>query len=134
MVLLLTGAAIIWYMFTLKFEDTTITKADFSVQAVDFIKEFEQNDSLANLKYIEKIITVTGTVTEIEGADSSKTIRMTDTVSGNYVIFAFQPEVNTQLLKVKEGEQLSVKGSCSGSVFSKILEVRYISFKRCVIN
>ena len=55
-------------------------------------------------------------------------------ISGSYVIFAFQQQDKGLAEKIKVGEKVSIKGSCSGGAFSKILETEYITFKRCAIN
>ena len=134
MVLLLAGVAIIWYIFTEKFIDTAESKPEFTVNALDFIKEFQQNDSLANKKYIEKIITVNGTVSEVELADTSINIKFADSTSGDYVIFAFQQQHLNEAKTLEEGKQASIKGSCSGGTYSEILGIKYISFKRAALN
>jgi len=59
-VLILAGAIAIWYLFTLKFDDTAQTKADFTVNALDFIHEFEKGDSLANTKYAKRSLLLPG--------------------------------------------------------------------------
>ena len=133
-ILLIVGAVSIWYIFSLKFTDTSEQKSDYVVNAIDFIHEFEKSDSLANLKYSEKIITVNGTVSEIEAADTTLNLKMTDSISGSYIIFGFQKANLAEPKRVKVGDKLSIKGSCSGGAFSEILEVEYITFKRCVIS
>jgi hypothetical protein len=132
--LLLVAAGVVWYLFTEKFTDTVERKADYTVNAIDFIQEFQQNDSLANKKYIEKIITVNGTVSEIEAADTTANIKLSDTATGDYIIFAFQQQHLAEAKKLKAGEHISIKGSCSGETYSEILGVRYISFKRAALN
>lgn len=124
----------IWYVFTQKFTDTTKEKAAYSVNALDFINEFKKNDSLANKKYAEKIITVTGLVTEIESADTTVNIKMADTTSGSYVIFAFQQQNLQEAKTIKEGDKVAIKGSCSGGAYSQILETEFISFKRSALS
>ncbi len=124
----------IWYVFTQKFTDTTKEKADYTINAFDLINEFKKNDSLANKKYAEKIITVTGLVTEVEAADTTINIKMADTTSGSYAIFAFQPQNLTEAKAIKEGDKVSIKGSCSGGVYSQILETEFITFKRCALT
>lgn len=128
------GAGVIYYVFTEKFTDTNEVKADFTVNALDLIHEFEKNDSLANKKYSEKIIVVNGMVSEVEGADTTVNIKMADTTSGSYVIFAFQQQHRNQAKSIKTGDSVSIKGSCSGGVYSQILETEFITFKRCVLN
>ncbi len=132
--LLLAGAAVIYYLFTLKYDDTTTVKSDFTVNAMEFIKEFKQDMAAANKKYSEKIIVVNGTVSAIEMADTTANIKMIDTTNGAYVIFAFQQQHLNEAKAIKEGEQVSIKGSCSNGAFSSILEAEYITFKRCAVN
>ena len=134
LVALLAGAVVIWYFFTLKFSDTSGLKPDYSLPARELIKEFQHNDSLANRKYAEKIILVRGVVTEIEAADTTVNIKMADTVSGAYIIFSFQQQHLPEARKIKEGDSIAIKGSCSGGAYSQILETEYISFKRSTIN
>ena len=70
LVLAVIAAGIYWYIATEKFSDTKDSKAAFTVNAIDFIREFRKDDSAANKKYQEKIITVNGRVSELEAADS----------------------------------------------------------------
>jgi tRNA_anti-like len=133
-VLLLAGGAAIWYLFTLKYDDTASIKADYTVNAMGFIKEFKQDMAAANKKYSEKIVVVNGTVSAIEMADTTANIKMVDTTNGAYIIFAFQQQHLQEAKAMKEGEAVSVKGSCSNGAFSTILEAEYITFKRCAIN
>lgn len=134
LVIALLGAGGIWYIFSEKFSDTSEIKADFTVNALDLIHEFEKNDSLANKKYTEKTIVVNGMVSEVEAADTTVNIKMVDTTSGAYVIFAFQQQHREEAKKIKEGDKVAIKGSCSGGAYSKILETEYITFKRCALN
>ncbi len=132
--LLLAGAIAVWFIFTEKFSDTKERKAAFTVNAMDFIDEFEKNDSLANIKYAEKIITVNGRVSETEAADTTINIKMIDTATDAYIIFAFQQQHLNEAKSLKEGDSVSIKGSCSGGSYSEILETEFITFKRCAIN
>jgi hypothetical protein len=133
-ILLLVGAGWVWFVFTEKFSDTSEISPAFTVTAIDLIHEFEKNDSLANKKYAEKVMVVNGEVSEVEGVDSTVNIKMADSTSGSYVIFAFQQQHLEQAKKIKLGEKVSIKGSCSGGAYSKILETEFITFKRCAIN
>ena len=133
-ILAILGAGAVWYIFNEKFTDTSEVKADFTVNALDLIHEFEKSDSLANKKYSEKIIIVNGMVSEVEAADTTVNIKMADSSSGSYVIFAFQQQHLAEAKNIKAGEQVSIKGSCSGGAYSQILETEFITFKRCALN
>ena len=134
LVILVAGGIGIYLIFTEKFEDTGTQAAAFTVTADELIKEFQQNDSSANKKYAEKIISVNGKIAETEAADSTINIKMMDTLTGTYIIFAFQEQHIKEAKQLKEGDMVSIKGSCSGGTYSKILETEYITFKRCAIN
>ena len=134
LIILVAGGIGIYLIFTEKFEDTGKQAAVFTVTADELIKEFQQNDSAANKKYAEKIILVNGKIAETEAADSTINIKMMDTLTGSYIIFAFQEQHIKKAKQLKEGDMVSIKGSCSGGTYSKILETEYITFKRCAIN
>jgi len=59
---------------------------------------------------------------------------MADTASGSYIIFAFQQQHRGEAKKIKMGDMVSIKGSCSGGAYSHMLETEYIAFKRCAVN
>jgi uncharacterized membrane protein len=133
-ILLLIGGGIYWYLSTEKFADTKDRKADYTVDAIEFIHEFQQNDSAANKKYSDKIITVNGIVSEIEAADTTVNIKFIDTASGSYAIFAFQEQHLAEAKAIRAGDSVSIKGSCSGGIHSDILGTESITFKRCTLN
>ncbi len=135
LVLILAGAAVYIYYATQKFEDTTKVKADYTVTSADLIKQYLENHDSANVKYRDKIVVVNGTVSAIEPADSaSVNVKMIDTTSGSFIIFAFQDQHIAEAKALKEGDAVSIKGSCSGGTFSEILGVEKIDFKRSALN
>lgn len=133
-ILAIVGAAIIYYLFTLKFDDTASVKADYTVNAMDLIQEFSADNAAANQKYTEKILVVNGTVSEVESADTTVNLKFIDTATGSYAIFAFQEQHVAGAKNVKVGDQVSIKGSCSGGSYSQILETTFITFKRCALE
>ncbi len=133
-ILLAAGAGIYWYIATEKFADTKDRKAAFTVNALDFIHEFEHNNEAANQKYTGKIITVNGIVSETEAADTTMNIKFIDTASGSYAIFAFQEKHLAEAKTVRPGDSISIKGSFSAGVYSRLRKTTSISFQRCTLN
>jgi ABC-type lipoprotein release transport system permease subunit len=125
--------ALVWYLYTETFGDTGKEKSAYTISAMDIIKEFKRNDTIANKKYAEKIVTVTGIVTALEFADTTVNIKMADS-TGSYVIFGFQSQHLAEAKSIKQGDDVSIKGSCSGGAYSEILEAEFITFKRCALN
>ena len=133
-VLLAVGIGVYFYFANLTYDDTAKVKAEFEVEAIPFIKEFETDYKTANKKYAEKIISVTGIITETEAADTTMNIKMADTTTGSYLIFAFQQQHLDQAKSLKPGDRTTIKGSCSDGIYSEILGTYFISFKRSTID
>jgi len=135
LVLAVIIGGVYWYVATEKFSDTTERKAAYTVNALDFIKEFLANDSAANAKYREKIVTINGTISALESPDTATVnVKFIDPPTGSYIIFAFQDTHLSEGKGLKVGDVVSIKGSCSGGVYSDILEVTKIDFKRAALN
>jgi hypothetical protein len=132
--LVIVFAIIYWWIATEKFSDTKDRKAAYAVNAKEFIQEFQQNGTAANAKYADKIIEVNGRVSEIEAADTTYNIKFIDAASGSYIIFAFQQQHVGEAKKLKQGDSVAIKGSCSGGIYSEILEATAITFKRATLN
>ena len=129
------GAVTYWIVATEKFSDTSNRKAAHTVNALDLMREFKQNDSLANQKYTDKIITVNGTVSALEAPDSSTVnVKMEDPETKDLIIFAFQEQHLAEGKSLKVGDSVSIKGSCSGGSIDGILELMKIEFKRSALN
>ena len=133
-VMLVAGALAAWYIFNEKFTAMAEREAAYVVEVNDFIKEFEANDSSANAKYREKIVSIRGVVSDIETIDSTMNLKMVADSGNSYVIFAFEPAAHQALKGVTPGSEIVVKGSCSGGTYSEILETHYISFKRSILD
>ena len=133
-ILAVIAAGIYWYVATEKFADTKDRKAAYTVNAIDFIREFEKDAAAANQKYRDKIITVNGRVSQIEAADTTMNIKMMDSTTNSFIIFAFQEQHISEPKTVKVGDSVSLKGSFSAGIYSEILEVVKIDFKRSALN
>ncbi|MFM8711536.1 MAG: OB-fold protein, partial [Sphingomonadales bacterium] len=112
---------------------TSSEKPAYSISAMDLLDEIQQNDCAANKKYTEQIIAVSGLVSEVEGADTSATVQFVDTITGSYLIFDFQSGASRQAAAIQPGANVTLKGSCSGSIYSRLRNAHMISFKRSVI-
>ncbi len=133
LILLLAGGGTAWYLFTATYGDTAAEQSTYTTSAYALIDEFLANDSAANKKYAEQIITVTGRVSSIEPADTTINIKM-EHPGGSYISFAFQQQDMAAVKQLKTGDSISVKGSCNGGNYSSILNAEYITFKRSTLN
>jgi len=133
--LLLIGFVVYFYFATLSHDDTASLKADYTVEAIPFIKEFEKDYKTANKKYAEKIIAVKGIVTETEQpVDTTMNIKMADPTTGSYLIFAFQNKDIAKAKKLKQGDKVIIKGSFGDGIYSEIKEAYFINFQRSTVE
>lgn len=113
---------------------TADVKTDYTVSAESLLKEFTINDTTANKKYLNKVLVVTGPVSAVEFLpDSSSTIKFADS-TGSYAIFSLEKSEFSQVKEIKTGDPVSLKGVCSGSIYSEILATTSVSFKRSTLH
>ena len=121
------------YIMNETYSDTAGIKPDYTISASDLIQEFASNDSGANNKYREKIISVNGAASEVEvKSDSTINIKFADS-TGSYINFSLEKNQYEKAKNIKPGDAVSLKGSCSGSFYSDILSTTQISFKRSTL-
>lgn len=113
---------------------TENVKADYTVTADDLIREFIGNDTATNKKYMDKVLVVNGKASAVEILpDSASTVKFADS-TGSYVIFSLGNEQYENVKALKAGDAVSMKGVCSGSIYSEILKTTAITFKRATFN
>jgi hypothetical protein len=122
------------YLEKQTFADTANVKADYTIGSRQLLDEFLSNDTLSNKKYLDKVLVVNGEASAVEVLpDSTSTIRFADS-TGSYAIFSLEKDQLETVKTIKPGDPVSLKGVCSGSIYSEILGTTSISFKRTTLN
>lgn len=117
-----------------QFNSSEGTTTDYTISATELLKEFKANDSVTNKKYVEKMVEVSGIPASIDiAADSIATIRFEDS-TGSFADFTLEKNQYHKVKNINAGTPVTIKGVCSGSIYSDILENTQISFKRAVIK
>ncbi len=118
--LALGGAIAALYLFNKQHKDLQKVKSDFIITASDLQKEFEENETVAALKYVNKIIEVSGTVASVKtgGEDASNVILKTGS-DFSAVICTFPPAADISGLI--SGNHITIKGECSGFLMDVLL-------------
>ena len=96
--------------------DIAKANSEFTVGAVDFSKEFTDNLIEAEKKYLNKIFTVEGIITDIE----DEAITLNNSV---YCKFEFAFQLN-------KNEKIKIKGKCIG--YDELFEI--IKLDQCIIE
>ncbi|MGK0422186.1 MAG: hypothetical protein ACJAVE_001890 [Polaribacter sp.] len=95
--------------------------ADIAVTANILLAEFSLDETKANLKYLDKIIAVKGTITNIEFNAEKATISLqTEDDFGSVVCYLVKDEFKKSV-EIKEGQELEIKGICTGFLMDVIL-------------
>ena len=95
-------------------------KTDITIEASLLLQAFESNEDSANVRYLDKILQVSGTVESVleDSLGYSVYLKEKDALSGIMCSFdksAFDPAL------VKNGSQVTVKGLCTGYLLDVVL-------------
>lgn len=90
----------------------TIEKADFTLTAEDFYKEYEKNGDKAQTKYTNKVVTVTGRLVEpsIENTSAGRVVRLKTVKSLDWVNCYFDEENSESFKKLREDQKVTLQG------------------------
>lgn len=112
------GAGI--YLFNMQHKDLGKAKPDYVITAVDLQKAFEDNETSATAKYVNKILEIEGEVESVKTGEAnvlSVTIKSSSDLSS--VICTF-PAV-TDPAKFTAGSRVTVRGECSGFLMDVLM-------------
>ncbi len=93
-----------WYQYNRTVQGLTDVQADYSVDASALINEFVNNEDSANKKYLNKVLSVKGTIKSIEPGESTGTIVLGDTTDMSGVRCVLDSSAN------------STAGHCKGAL------------------
>lgn len=108
------------YMFGKKHKDLSVTKPDFVIQADALLKEFETNEQEASLKYINKVIEVSGTISSAEKGEGTAWSIALDTGSDFAKILCTFTSID-DTTQLEPGKQVVLRGECSGYLMDVLL-------------
>ncbi len=122
LILLLLGgiaAAIGFYFYNKGVPSLANKKADVEVNATQLLAEYEQDETTANEKYLGKIVAVTGTVAAVNPDETpAKVLLFADSPMAMVIC---EMEHDHEGLESLAGEQVTIKGECSGYLSDVIL-------------
>ena len=108
------------YMFNLKAKDLQKVKPDFVITAGELQKAFEANETTANTTYLDKVIEVSGTINDLKsGEGNTFNVSLKTESPMSSVICTFQSM--TGLQNLKSGDQITIRGQCSGFLMDILL-------------
>ena len=124
----LVGGAVGFYMYQKPHKDMAKEKAQHTLSAMQLIGAFGQNEAEATTKFSGQIVEVSGTISAIvPGDDKTIQIMLSSEDPMSSVSCNMQDDRDKILAtKVKKGDQIVIKGQCSGYLMDVVMD-------RCVI-
>jgi hypothetical protein len=116
----LAGILAALYMYNLKHTDMEKAKPDYVITASALQKEFEDNETAASTRYINKILEVTGTIASVEPAENN--VLNISLVTGSdlsSVICTFNAVADPSAFRT--GDEITLRGVCSGFLLDVLL-------------
>jgi hypothetical protein len=107
--------------YTRTHADLSKTRADIQLPSAQLMTAYQQNDSLANMKYLGKIIETSGRLKEIEFGDGYYTLIIGDEKSLSTIRCLMDSTYNDMVMMVRAGSQITVRGECTGFKRNEIL-------------
>jgi hypothetical protein len=113
--LLALVAAIIVWKWTFKKSETNVASknADVEIAAGALVHEFEQNEDIANTRYLGKVIVVSGTVGSITEDEQGISVYLMNEEDMSGVMCTISKGTLESVL-ISKGDQVKIKGLCDG--------------------
>jgi hypothetical protein len=116
LIILACGAGIYAYKeYNRGNRDLGKTRPDVQIRAMDLIREYEASDSIANKKYLGRILEVEGNVKGIErDADGFYTVILGDTAQSSAVRCSMDTVYREDAARLRAGSSAIIRGACTG--------------------
>ncbi|HAP02030.1 MAG TPA: hypothetical protein DCQ93_08925 [Bacteroidetes bacterium] len=115
-VIILVAGAVVFglYEYFKPNERTADLKADYTISAVDFYNYYSENEDSANLKYINKVIEVTGVVSDVSKKDTSSLLIILDGGNGMFGVSCGLQRTGENFVIPEKHSTLTIRGICVG--------------------
>jgi hypothetical protein len=108
------------YMFNLKHTDMAKAKPDFVLTATELQKAFENDETNASKKFINKIVEVSGRISLVKPSENNVISISLETGSDLSSVICTLPAV-TDPSRFKAGQELTIRGECSGFLMDVLM-------------
>ena len=131
---IIAGAWFGYGEYNRKVKDLSNVQAQITMPANELIGAFEKNENAANAQYLDKIIAVKGNVKTVEKNDRGQYSIVLGNAGAMSSVRCSMDSVHVkEIVNIKEGEEVIVKGACTGFNADELLGSDVI-LNRCVIE
>lgn len=126
-VLIIVLGIIGYYQYNKPHANMQKMRPDFELSATELREAFQNDEALANSRFLDKIILVTGVVKEIKSDDTQKQILLeTGDLMSNVNCSLDHLAEHTSFDLLKQGSQIKIKGICTGILMD-------VEMDRCIL-
>ena len=115
------GLFILFSLYNKPLIDIDKSKASITVEAQQIIDDFKNDELLANKKYVDKIIQITGEISKINIENNKMVISLKDDKNESSVMCHIETQENLANLKLDKGKIVTIKGVCTGYLMDVIM-------------
>jgi tRNA_anti-like len=115
-----------FYFYNKPVKSTKSKNADVVIRSEDLFNEFSNDENAANNKYLDKIISISGEVTNIANEDGLSIVTL-KTNSDMFGVICKIEQNEDKVKTIKAGDKIKVKGACTGMLMDVVMV-------RCVIE
>jgi len=110
-----TGAWIGYKAYTRTNKSLSFVKPDIQLSASGLVEEYEKNDSVANKKYLGKILEVTGLVKEVTNDEGGfPTVVLGEAGKLSSVRCSMDSSQRQDASRLVAGTSITIRGACTG--------------------
>ncbi len=112
-----------FYMYNKKPADVRTLTANYELTAAALLADFNKDETEANTKYLDKVIAVSGKVTEIklEPATGQATVTLDSGDPMAAITCSFYNNETASVKNLKQGDAVVIKGKCTGKLMDVVL-------------
>ena len=121
-IMIIVACIYLIYQYNRKPADIKNEEAVLQITAKDLIAAFDNDEVIANEKYTGKVITVSGTVAQVQTETADQiTVFLASNDPLSSVTCSFYKDEVTQVKDLQPGQKVSIKGVCTGKLMDVVL-------------
>lgn len=114
--------------------ETIVTEeSSSSAQAADLLNEYSSNNSEADQKYLDKVVTISGKVANAVETESGYNIEIEGKDELETISCAFDKSTLDGANLPEEGSSITVKGKITGYTEEELMGLKTINMVQCLI-
>ncbi len=121
LLVVITAAGFALYYYYKKPPDIRKAAAHYETTAPALLADFNQNESTANAKYLDQVIIVEGTISNVELNGESPAVFLETGDPMAAVTCSFYNTESAALKSLKTGTTIKIKGVCTGMLTDIVL-------------